>query len=57
MGADPARSVVDGRGASHDVAGLYVADGSLFPDSSGVNPMLTIMALADHVARGIAEEW
>jgi choline dehydrogenase-like flavoprotein len=37
--------------------GLYVADGSAFPTSSGVNPMITIMAIADHIGRGIAERW
>ena len=55
MGADPARSVVGETGESHDVRGLYVADGSAFPTSSGVNPMITIMAIADHVARAIVE--
>jgi len=55
MGRDPAGSVVDGRGESHEVRGLYVADGSAFPTSSGVNPMITIMAIADQVARGIVE--
>ncbi len=53
MGADPRASVVDERGESHDVRGLYVADASTFPASSGVNPMITIMAIADHVARGM----
>ncbi len=57
MGADPRRSVVDESGAAHGVRGLYVADGSAFPTSSGVNPMITIMAIADHVARGISERW
>jgi long-chain-alcohol oxidase len=55
MGADPASSVVGETGESHDVRGLYVADASAFPTSSGVNPMITIMAIADHVARGIVE--
>jgi choline dehydrogenase-like flavoprotein len=55
MGADRARSVVGETGESHDVRGLYVADASTFPTSSGVNPMITIMAIADHVARGIIE--
>jgi choline dehydrogenase-like flavoprotein len=50
MGADPATSVVGETGESHDVRGLYVADASTFPASSGVNPMITIMAIADHVA-------
>ncbi|HVO34935.1 MAG TPA: GMC family oxidoreductase N-terminal domain-containing protein [Gemmatimonadales bacterium] len=55
MGADPARSVVGETGESHEVRGLYVADGSAFPTSCGVNPMITIMAVADHVARAILE--
>jgi choline dehydrogenase-like flavoprotein len=38
--------VVDERCAVHGAEGLYVADGSVFPLASGVNPMLTIMALA-----------
>jgi choline dehydrogenase-like flavoprotein len=53
MAADPARGAVDGDGRSFDVKGLYVADGSTFPAPSGVNPMITIMAVADHVARAL----
>jgi choline dehydrogenase-like flavoprotein len=53
MGADPRRSVVGPDGATHEIANLYVTDGSAFPTSSGVNPMLTIMAIADYVARGM----
>jgi len=56
MGADPARSVVNGSGAAHGFDGLYVTDGSVFPMSSGVNPMITIMAIADHVARAMLGE-
>lgn len=55
MGADPETSVVGECGESHDIRGLYVADASTFPASSGVNPMITIMAIADHVARGMIE--
>ncbi len=57
IGSDTRNSVVSESGEVHGVRGLYVADGSLFPGSSGVNPMLTIMAIADHVARGITEGW
>jgi len=57
MGADPRSSVVDASGRTYEVEGLYVADGSTFPTSSGVNPMITIMGIADHVARGIVERW
>ena len=32
---------------------VYVADGSLFPTSLGVNPQLTIMATARHIAHQI----
>ena len=53
MGDDPATSVVDRFGRSHDVANLYVFDGSVFPTSSGVNPTATIAAnalrCADHL--------
>jgi len=52
--ADPARGVVNASGAVHGVRGLFVADASVFPLSSGVNPMLTIMALAHRTASLIA---
>jgi len=50
MGSDPRRSVVDSWGESHDVKGLFIADGSLFPTPIGVNPMETIMMLATREA-------
>lgn len=53
MGRDQKSAVCDERGAVFGVRGLYVADASAFPASSGVNPMLTIMALAQCVASGI----
>jgi choline dehydrogenase-like flavoprotein len=53
LGRDPARSVAGETGEVHGVRGLYVADGGAFPTSSGVNPMITIMAIADHVAHAI----
>jgi choline dehydrogenase-like flavoprotein len=57
LGSTPARGVAGENGEVFGVSGLYLADASLFPGSSGVNPMLTIMALADHVARTICETW
>ena len=55
MGSDPRRSVVDSHHETHDVRGLFVVDGSSVPSSIGVNPQLTIMALATRAARFIAE--
>lgn len=46
--------VVDGDGKVHGVHGLYVMDGSLFPTTLGVNPQVTIMALALALARRLA---
>lgn len=46
MGIDPAHDVCDAHGAVYGARGLYVVDASLFPSSSGVNPMITIMAMA-----------
>ncbi len=50
MGDDPARSVVDRNGESHEVKRLFVGDGSLVPRTLSVNPSLTIMALATRLA-------
>jgi len=44
------------RPADRAIDGLYVADGSLFPTGIGVNPMITIMALASRVARTVRAE-
>jgi choline dehydrogenase-like flavoprotein len=50
MGDDPAQSVVDRNGESHDVKRLFVGDASLVPRTLSVNPSLTIMALATRLA-------
>lgn len=55
MDSDPARGVVGTDGAVHGYEALHVADGSLFPSSIGVNPMMTIIAMASHVAQEFAE--
>ena len=53
--ADSARKgVVDPKGKVWGTQGLYVADASVFPSASGVNPMITNMAISDWISRGIA---
>ena len=42
-------------GSLYGTEALYVADASLFPTSVGVNPMMTVIAFAKQIARGIAE--
>ncbi|KAI9173261.1 hypothetical protein H9P43_007392 [Blastocladiella emersonii ATCC 22665] len=56
MGSSPKRSVVNPRGEAWEVKGLYVADASTFPTSSGVNPMVTTYAMGYSVANFIADD-
>jgi choline dehydrogenase-like flavoprotein len=53
MGRDASDSVTDGWGRVHGVPWLHVADASLFPRCSEINPYVTVMGLADRVAEGI----
>ncbi|KAF5017993.1 hypothetical protein F66182_10042 [Fusarium sp. NRRL 66182] len=53
MSASRDEGVVDEKGRVWGTENLYVADGSVFPSASGVNPMITIMALADWISRGV----
>jgi choline dehydrogenase-like flavoprotein len=50
MGPSAGGGVIDPDGRVYGVEGLLVADASAFPSASGVNPMLTIMALAHRAA-------
>jgi choline dehydrogenase-like flavoprotein len=69
MGSDPVEHACDSFGRVRSttrpratdphggiIKGLYVADGSLFPTAIGVNPMITILALAKRVARTILKD-
>jgi len=50
MGSDPQTSVADPDGQLHDVPGVWIGDTSAFPTCSGVNPMVSCMALASRTA-------
>lgn len=50
MGDDPATSVVDADCRSWDIPNLWICDGSVFPTVGGVNPSLTIQAIACRTA-------
>lgn len=53
MSASEDDGVVDPFGKVWATEGLYVADSSVFPSASGVNPMITVMAIADRIARAV----
>ena len=55
MGTDPATSVVDPWGRSHDVPNMFVFDGSIWPTSSGMNPTATIAAMALRCAEHLVQ--
>ena len=50
MGLTRDDSVVDADCRTHDVPNLFICDGSVFPTSTGVNPSLTIEAIAARTA-------
>jgi choline dehydrogenase-like flavoprotein len=55
MGDDPATSVVDRFGRSHDVRNLYIVDGSVFVTSGPQPPTATIAANAHRCASHLIE--
>jgi len=54
LGPDPARAVVDTAGRHHQLANLYVFDGSVFPTSIGANPQLSIYGIVARLAHALA---
>ncbi|KAL7544966.1 hypothetical protein ACHAWF_014357 [Thalassiosira exigua] len=57
MGVDATTSVVDCDGEVWECDGLFVADASVFPTSSGSNPMMTTLAIAHMLGGRLAERW
>lgn len=56
MSATEESGVVDEKGRVWGRKNLYVADASVFPSASGVNPMVTVMSIADWISRGVSKE-
>ena len=50
LGRDPQTSVAKPDGELHDTTGVWIADASGMPCCSGVNPMVSVMALARRTA-------
>jgi choline dehydrogenase-like flavoprotein len=55
LSGDAGKGVVDPSFRVHSFENLFVCDASVFPTATTVNPQLTVMALADYAAPGIAE--
>ena len=56
MGSNPATSVVDLEGRSHEIANLTIADASLLPGCPAVGPGLTVIANALRIADRLVRE-
>ncbi|HVW85510.1 MAG TPA: GMC family oxidoreductase, partial [Bryobacteraceae bacterium] len=56
MGSDPETSVVDPYCRTHDIANLFVCDGSVMPTQGSANPGLTVQALAARTADYLVRE-
>jgi cholesterol oxidase len=56
IGKDASEGVVNERFEVHNYEGLYIIDGSIMPANPGVNPSLTITALAEYAMSKIASK-
>jgi choline dehydrogenase-like flavoprotein len=56
LGDSPGISATDPDGETWEVKNLYVMDGSSFPSASGVNPMISIEAIAHRNATVLASK-
>jgi choline dehydrogenase-like flavoprotein len=54
MSRDPQKGAIDSEFKVYGYENLFVVDASVFPSSIGVNPQLTVMALADYASEFIA---
>jgi choline dehydrogenase-like flavoprotein len=56
MGSNPATSVCNKWGQTHDIKNLFISDGSVFVTSASANPTLTIISLALRQAEYLAQQ-
>jgi cholesterol oxidase len=56
VGKTPDEGVVDENFKVHNYEGLYIIDGSIMPANPGVNPSLTITALAEYAMSKVASK-
>ena len=56
MGATPKTGALDQYGRLWEADHLYVADASTFPSASGVNPMVTNMAISEWISRNLVKD-
>lgn len=55
-GKGPKYGVCDEKGRTFESDNVYITDASVLPTASGANPMISTMACARHIAKGIADE-
>jgi choline dehydrogenase-like flavoprotein len=56
MSSSASTGVCDPDGAVYGVTGVYCADASVLPSASGVNPMISTMAVARKIVRGVIDD-
>ena len=56
MGKDASEGVVDENFEIHGYPGLFIVDGSIMPANPGVNPSLTITALAEYAMSKVGKK-
>jgi choline dehydrogenase-like flavoprotein len=54
LGGSPKNSATNPDGETWEARNFFVMDGSSFPSASGVNPMISIEAIAHRNARALA---
>lgn len=57
MGDNPARSVCNAHGQTHDIDNLFIAGPGLFPSSGAVNPTFTLHAISEMSSEYLFKNW